>query len=243
MIFIDAETIPVVKNIADLDPRGQDLFMKRFQKQLDQDSLLTPQGLWIDNAPLHAEFGRVLCVSVGMRVTAKDAGPDDKFRIKSIAARDEQSVLLALSEILLKEVDLVGHNIKSFDLPFLFRRFIILGLPIPPCLQISGKKPWDIPHKDTLEMWSCGDFSAKITLDRLAYALGLESPKHEICGADVGPLWYSNPNKEELPFDRDDRVLAIIKRYCAGDVLTSANCFYRMKGLPVIKFEHVTYVD
>lgn len=242
MMFIDIETIPAVKSLRDLDTRGQELFMERFNRQLQEAK--SPQEVWVDSAALHAEFGRVLCASIGIKNVTKNKDEEEKveFRVKSIAARDEKLILLKLTEILLKETYLCGHNIKAFDLPFLFRRLIINSLPVPQCLQIAGLKPWNIPHDDTLEMWACGDFGSKISLDRLAYALSLPSPKTTICGSDVGPLWYSESAVEELPFDRDERVLNIIKKYCEGDVITQANCFYRLKGLPIILPEQVVYV-
>lgn len=258
MMFIDIESVPVVGDFDLLDERGQLLFCKKFDKELKElgyEPAPTeptcpnlPKNtyrnmLFWRNAALHAEFGRVLCVSMGIKSDPKTKDDKPEFRIKSIADRDEKQVLLKVSDILLKETSLCGHNIKAFDLPFLFRRLIINSLPVPPCLQISGRKPWEIPHNDTLEMWACGDFNGKISLDRLAYALNLPSPKQEISGADVGPLWYSEGEKEELPFDRDERVLKIIKRYCAGDVLTQANCYFKIKGLPIIQYNEVTYVD
>lgn len=253
MIFIDCETVPVVADFTELDPRGQELFRKRFQKEINDPGELISQEkaaphVWQEKASMMAEFARVLCVSMGFLKEAKVQKDGEtiittEFRIKSIAERNENLLLAKVAEILLKEEQLAGHNIKEFDLPFLFRRMIINNIPIPRCLQIEGKKPWEIPHKDTMEMWACGDFRSKISLDRLAYALGLASPKQDISGADVAALWYSEPEKEELPFDRDDRVLARIKRYCAGDVLTTANSYFRMKGLPLIAPEQVTYID
>lgn len=241
-MFIDIETVPVVKNFSDLDDRGKALFCQRFEKHINERQ--SEQIVWVEHAALYAEFARVICVTVGIR-TSKKEGDSEKveFRIKSVADRDEKISLLKLSEILLRETHLSGHNIKAFDIPFLLRRYIINNLPVPTCLQVMGRKSWEIPHDDTMEMWACGDFNGKISLDRLAYALGLSSPKTEISGADVGPLWYSDGIKDELPFDRDERVLKIISRYCSGDVLTQANCYYRMKGLPIIKPESIVYVE
>lgn len=238
MMFIDLESVPVAIVWSDLDDRGKALFCHKFKKQIDETR--SEQQVWIDNAALHAEFGRVICVTIGIKTEKKDGQME--FRLKSFADRDEKQLLLKLSEILIRETHLSGHNIKAFDLPFLFRRLIINNLPVPNCLQVAGKKPWEIPHDDTLELWACGDFNGKISLDRLAYALGLPSPKAEISGADVGPLWYSEGDKEELPFDRDDRVLKIISNYCSRDVITQANCYYRIKGLPLIPLEAVVYV-
>lgn len=149
MMFIDCETIPIVKNFRDLDPRGQDLFLKKCKKQLDETA--NPEQVWVDNAALHAEFGRVLCVSMGVKKS--DAkGESVEFRVKSLADRDEKQVFLKLTEVLLKENHLSGHNIKSFDLPFLFRRlrcghaatsavrYHLIGYPTPSVCHHQSRR-------------------------------------------------------------------------------------------------------
>lgn len=235
-MFIDIETIPSVKEIKDLDIRGQELFTKRFQKELDQHQ--SWQDVWQKCAALHAEFSRVLCISVGFKNSPKiekgqEVIPSAEFRVKSIAEGDERQLLLKACEILLKQNHLIGHNIKGFDVPFLLRRLIVNNIPVPPVLNVLGLKPWEIPHSDTQEMWACGDFGGKISLDRMAYALGLPSPKTDISGADIAELWYKD----------GDASLPRIKKYCEGDVITSANCYYRIKGLPTIKPEEIVNVE
>lgn len=244
MMFLDIETVPVVKNMwpDGLDTRGKDLFMKKFRKEFDL-TVLTEGGpswftVWNQNAALHAEFGRVACISIGIRadiLNDKKEKTGVEFRVKSFIDQDEVKMLLAATEVLLKEYELCGHNILDFDVPFLYRRLVIKGLPVPPCLNIAGKKTWDIPHHDTLILWRCGQFKNYTSLDQLAYALGLPSPKETISGADVGPLWYGP--KEWLEKEQT------IKTYCQGDVVTQANCFYRLKGLPIIQPDEIIYVD
>jgi uncharacterized protein YprB with RNaseH-like and TPR domain len=48
-----------------------------------------------------------------------------------------------------------GHNAKEFDIPFLARR-MINQIALPDKLNLFGKKPWEIPHLDTLELWKFG---------------------------------------------------------------------------------------
>ena len=48
---------------------------------------------------------------------------------------------------------LCGHNSKEFDIPFIARRMIIHNMPLPDKLNLFGKKPWEIPHLDTMDLW------------------------------------------------------------------------------------------
>ena len=80
---------------------------------------------------------------------------------------------------------LCGHNAKEFDLPFIARRCIIKGIALPAKLNLVGKKPWEIPHLDTLEMWKFGDYKHFTSLKLLAKVLGIPSPKDDIDGSEV----------------------------------------------------------
>ena len=71
------------------------------------------------------------------------------------------------------ELTLCAHNGKEFDFPYLCRRLMVNGLPLPHTLQISGKKPWEILHKDTLEQWQFGDKRHFVPLDLLAAVLNV----------------------------------------------------------------------
>ena len=46
-----------------------------------------------------------------------------------------------------------AHNGKEFDFPFIARRMIVHRIALPKKLNLFGKKPWEVPHLDTLEMW------------------------------------------------------------------------------------------
>ena len=111
-----------------------------------------------------------------------------------------------------------GHNIKEFDIPFLCRRMVINGMELPSCMQLSGKKPWDITHIDTLELWRFGDYKHFTSLALLAAVLDIPSPKGDIDGSMVGTVYWK------------DKDLARIAKYCLGDVLTTARVFLRLKG-------------
>lgn len=243
--FIDIETVPVVNDY----PMAQELgmiFNKKFGKELDELPLTPAIGLtydtqnkfWGSKAGLYAEFGKIVCVSIGkMQAT--------KFYIKTICSRDEKTLLTQLSEQLSKVNVLCAHNGKEFDYPMLYRRYLINDLPVPQTLVVAGKKSWDIPHLDTMEMWSHMQWKYRCSLELLAHVLGLPSPKKEMDGSQVAEVYYSmfdGIKNDELPFDKEKETLDKIGKYCSGDILTLANVFCKMTGQPIIKDDQVEYV-
>jgi uncharacterized protein YprB with RNaseH-like and TPR domain len=102
---------------------------------------------------------------------------------------------------------LCGHNAKEFDIPFLARRMIINQIALPDKLNLFGKKPWEIPHLDTLELWKFGDYKHYTSLKLMCKVLGIPSPKGDIDGSQVGHVFY---------VDKDiDRIVA----YCEKTLL------------------------
>lgn len=252
MMFPDIETIPIVKDFYSLDDRGKALFCKTFRFKIDSrlkelqlgptkyDNIVATvhNEIFTEEAALNAIFGRILCVSIGV-LDAKNS----KFRVKTIIDRDERTVLLKSCEILINADSLCAHNGIEFDYPFFARRCIIHGIPIPPVLNIANKKVYELQLFDTMNFWGHLQWKHKVALDLLAFAFGFPSPKEKIDGSMIAPMFYSEPEKDELPFDKDARVFKIIGDYCGLDVVTLANVFYRIKGLPIIQPENVVYVE
>lgn len=240
MYFIDIETIPDEQNPDFEEKKAMwDLFTKKFERE----SLLKPfirdehwQNFYSEKAGLFAEFGRVLCVSLG---TEKNG----KFYVKYFAGRLEKDLLLQVATKLADAHALCGHNIKEFDFPFLFRRMLVNGIPLPPIFQTYGKKPWELIIDDTMQMWSSTAWNYKCSLDLIAHTLKLPSPKAEMSGKKVADVWFNEPLLDgELPFDRDDRVLKKIGTYCMGDVVTTAKVYCRIRGLPELTDENIVYL-
>jgi DNA polymerase elongation subunit (family B) len=129
-----------------------------------------------------------------------------------------------------KELVLCAHNGKEFDFPYLCRRMLINGLSIPKQLQIAGKKPWEINHLDTMELWKFGDFKNYISLNLLATVLGIPNPKDDIQGSDVHWVYWQ------------EKDLKRIQTYCQKDVLTTAQILMKFKGMPSLSEELISYV-
>src|SRR5690606_29810242 len=90
------------------------------------------------------------------------------------------------------------------------RRMIINGIELPTALNIQGKKPWEIPHLDTMELWKFGDYKHYTSLNLLAAVLDIPTPKDDIDGSQVAAVYY------------EDKDLERIKTYCESDVLIVA---------------------
>ncbi|MBL7803570.1 MAG: 3'-5' exonuclease [Saprospiraceae bacterium] len=236
ILFLDIETVPSVREFDELSEEMQELWaikskslLRNYEGELEFDQLAELFG---SRAGIYAEFGKIVCVSVGFLTRSPDGGTP-LLRLKSFASHSEAHLLEDFSELLSKRPNfaLCGHNIKEFDIPYLCRRMMINQLPLPAMLDIAGKKPWEVKHLlDTMEMWKFGDSKSFTSLRLLAAVFDLPSPKDDIAGGDVASVYW------------DDRDLDRIATYCEKDVLATVQLFLRMKRLPILGSEQVVVV-
>ncbi|MEC4083789.1 3'-5' exonuclease [Myroides odoratimimus] len=215
LLFFDIETVPEVPAFNDLDEEMQDLFdIKTAYQRRDGQTAAE----FYERAGIWAEFGKVVCISVGY-FTYKNG--DRQFRVKSFAG-EECRLLQEFSNLIDEYFNdptrvLCGHNIKEFDIPFVVRRMLINEVKIPNKLCIIGKKPWEVNHLDTMEMWKIGDYKHFTSLRLLTRILGIPSPKDDIDGSEVAKVYYE---------DKDiDRIIV----YCEKDVVAVAQVLLRFK--------------
>lgn len=215
ILFLDIETVPEQAAYEDLDPEMQMLYEAKTSYQrkdaVSAEEFYSHAGIW-------AEFGKIVCISVGYFVFKNDIR---QFRTTSFFGEEPQLLkdFSALLETHFSKPQYVlcGHNAKEFDYPFLARRMIIHGLRIPAKLNLFGKKPWEIPHLDTLELWKFGDFKHYTSLKLLTKILDIPSPKGDIDGSQVAQVYYQ---------DQDiDRIIT----YCEKDVVAVAQIILRFK--------------
>lgn len=181
-------------------------------------------------AAIYAEFGKIICISCGC---LQGSGDERKLVVKSYGGHDEKKLLTEFADMLRKwggdaEKYLCAHNGKEFDYPYLCRRMIVNGIEIPEALKISGRKPWEVRHLDTMEMWKFGDFKSFTSLKLLAKVLGIASPKDDIDGSMVNSVYWI-----EKDLDR-------IVEYCQKDVVTLAQVLLRFHCEPQIKKENIS---
>jgi len=230
ILFLDIETVPESPNFDELDTVKQELFAQKTKYQRKED--FSPEEFY-DRAGIWAEFGKIICISVGF---FDDHSSDITFRLKSFYGNDESKILIDFKSLLEKYYSqkqhvLCGHNGKEFDFPYIARRMIINKIELPEKLNLFGKKPWEVAHLDTLEMWKFGDYKHYTSLNLLTNILGIASPKEDIDGSQVAQVYY-----EENDLDR-------IAKYCENDTLAVAQVYLRLMHFEILKEEQVVRVE
>ncbi|MGB5190968.1 3'-5' exonuclease [Robiginitalea sp.] len=228
ILFLDIETVPQSPDFNTLSEEAQELWALKTKYQRKDE--YTPEQFY-ERAGIWAEFGIIVCISVGYFLQTQDGRT---FRVRSFTGA-EDALLREFSELLDSHFSerrhlLCAHNGKEFDFPYLARRMIILGIPIPKKLLMFGKKPWEIPHLDTMELWRFGDFKNYTSLKLLAYVLGVPSPKEDIDGSMVRDVYY-----EEHDLER-------IVHYCERDVVTVAQVFLRLRNEDLLAEDQIVHV-
>lgn len=216
LLFLDIETVPETQDFNQLELEKQELWEHKSAYQRKDD--FTAEEFY-HRAGIWAEFGKIVCISVGYFVFK---GETRNFRVTSYYD-DEIKLLKAFKNLLIEHFGqtkhlLCAHNGKEFDFPYIARRMLIHGIKLPYKLDLFGKKPWEVPHLDTMELWKFGDYKHYTSLKLMANVLGIPSPKDDMDGSMVRDVFY-----EEKDLDR-------IVKYCELDVVTTAQVFLRLRG-------------
>ena len=213
VLFLDIETVPAFGNWEEVSPEEQKLWDKKTKGQRGDEVFVGE--FYEERAGVMAEFGKIICISVGMLEKS------NYLRIKSFSGDDEARLLEDFGKIFnssrLSNSILCAHNGKEFDFPWIARRMLINGFQPPVPFQMFGKKPWEVPHLDTMELWKFGDWKSYTSLELLAHVFGVPTPKDDIDGSMVAEIYYK------------EKDLSRIVTYCEKDVLTLANVFRRMR--------------
>src|SRR5690606_27075944 len=108
-------------------------------------------------------------------------------------------------------------------------RMVIHQIDIPNQINAMGKKPWEITHLDTMELWKFGDYKHFTSLKLLCKILTIPTPKDDIDGSQVAEVYYKEKDI--------DRIIV----YCEKDVLAVAQVVLRWKKLPRLdKTEYIS---
>jgi hypothetical protein len=229
ILFLDIETVPQEESWEDLSKETQHLFDKKTKYQRKED--FTAEQFY-DRAGIWAEFGKIICISVGYFV---DVDSKKQLRVTSFFGDDEHKLLSEFKVLLDKHFTkkdnvLCAHNGKEFDFPFIARRMIIHKIDLPKKLNLFGKKPWEVPHIDTLELWKFGDYKHYTSLKLLTSILGVPSPKDDIDGSEVAAVYYKEKNIER------------IVRYCEKDTVAVAQILLRFNNEDLIEDKDIVSV-
>ena len=228
ILFLDIETVPEVQQFSDLDETKQYLWDLKSQYQRKDNESAED---FYERAGIWAEFGKIVCISVGY---FKLQGDNRQFRVTSFFG-DEINILKDFKNLLITHFSeakhlLCAHNGKEFDFPYIARRMIIHNIELPHKLNLFGKKPWEVPHLDTLELWKFGDYKNYTSLKLLTHILGIPSPKDDIDGSEVYRVYYEENNI--------DRIIL----YCEKDTIAVAQIFLRLRGDAILTDDDIIHI-
>lgn len=228
ILFLDVETVPLYADYNQAPEQYKQLW-ERKASYIMKNETDTAESLYT-RAGIYAEFGKIICISVGYLHSTEE---QLSLRIKSFSGDDEKKILSDFAALLKffedknKEIILCAHNGKEFDFPYISRRMLVNNLPLPTILQIAAKKPWEVQHLDTLDLWKFGDYKHYTSLELLAYIFNIPTPKSDIKGSDVARVYWKEKN------------LNRIVEYCQRDVITVAQLLLRFMGRPLINNEQI----
>ena len=228
ILFLDIETVPETEHFNELSHTKKELWELKTKYQRKEEFSAEE---FYDRAGIWAEFGKIVCISVGF---FKNQGETRQFRTTSYYG-DEVTVLKEFKILLETHYSdnrylLCAHNGKEFDFPYIARRMIIHNISLPNKLNLFGKKPWDVPHLDTLELWKFGDYKTFTSLKLLTNVLGIPSPKDDIDGSEVRDVFY---NEKDI-----DRIIT----YCEKDTIAVAQIFLRLRGDTILNDDEILHV-
>ena len=217
IMFLDIETVPGAAKYDDLPEQMQTLWEKKAKSMSEFVTFSENSARELYNrAAIYAEFGKIVCISVGIF-------SGEKFLLHSFAGKDEKALLEDFVTTMKSWVNdptraICGHNAKEFDIPFIARRLLINGFRLPTMFNLSGKKPWELIHLDTMDLWKFGDYKHFTSLELLATVFGIPTPKDDINGSQVGQVFWM------------DGDINRIATYCQKDVLTTARLYLKLLG-------------
>ena len=225
ILFLDIETVPQFADYDSLDNPTKLLWEAKTKYQ--RKETFTPKEFY-DRAGIWAEFGKIICISVGYFKQKEDP---INFRVTSFYG-EEGDILKDFKALLETHFNksnhlLCAHNGKEFDFPYIARRMVILGIDLPEKLNLFGKKPWEVPHLDTLELWKFGDYKTFTSLSLMAHVLGIQSPKDDISGEQVRDVFYKEKDI--------DRIVA----YCEKDTVTVAQIILKLRNQDLLNASEV----
>ncbi|MDO9274180.1 MAG: 3'-5' exonuclease [Lutibacter sp.] len=230
ILFLDIETVPEVENFSELSEEKQELFAQKTAYQRKEE---VTSNEFYERAGIWAEFGKIVCISVGYFVNFNSK--NRTFRVTSFYGDDETVILNGFKKLLESHFNkpehiLCAHNGKEFDFPYIARRMIINQIALPEKLNLFGKKPWEIGHLDTMEMWKFGDYKHYTSLKLLTLILNIPSPKDDISGSEVCGVYYK------------EKDVARIAIYCEKDTIAVAQLLLRFNNEPLIEELNIVHV-
>ncbi len=224
ILFLDIETVAATDAYDSLDERLKTQWARKASFFKAREEGQSDKDLYHERAGIYAEFGKIIVIAIGKFVDNEKG--ERCLKTRCLANHDEKALLNEFKATVEKmdqsTLKLCAHNGKEFDFPYISRRMLVNEISLPAVLNMSGRKSWDIPHLDTMEMWKFGDYKHYTSLDLLAAIFNIPTSKGELDGSKVNSTYYQ------------EKDLKKIAEYCVGDVVALAQLFLRLKGQSLI---------
>jgi len=214
----DIETIPL--------PKEQRMFSKPTEDSIKYGNLKDPikrkdkydEALvaWEtgEDAALRPETGRVAMIGI-----CTEDNPVEI--IEGGETNDEISILCefwdTLGEMTRDRDMVIGFNSNNFDVPFLIKRSLILGVEVFPCFRLDISHYHPSIFIDLMQMWAFGVKGEYISLKYLCGAMGIPVKEGPVEGKDFFKWWAGGNEKREL-----------CREYCRQDVDATRNLAVRL---------------
>ncbi|RFS16047.1 ribonuclease H-like domain-containing protein [Emticicia sp. C21] len=232
ILFIDIETVSQEAHLDALDSRLKQLWLKKASYFQNVENL-SNEEIYLKRSSIYAEFGKIICIGIGGIFS--DDNDELALRVKMIRGETEMEILKEFKNILEKHkagasLMLCAHNGKEFDFPYICRRMLVNEITLPRVLQVSGKKPWEINHIDTLDLWKFGDYKNYTSLDLLAAIFDIPGGETEVSGELINDIYYKEKDK------------AKIEQYCAEYIVVLTQLYMKMNNWSLINENNIEVI-
>jgi predicted PolB exonuclease-like 3'-5' exonuclease len=217
-LFLDIETIPSGKKISPMNMpyKGTATKQETIDKWYAEKAAEASEQEYRKRA-LDSMKGKILCIGYAF-------DKDEPAIIKG----EEKEIISEFNDIIENipitnqaTLNIIGHNIKGFDAPWIFRKAIQYKFKALITFM-SGYPRWntlftDKKMIDTMELWGYMDYKNFISMDDIATFLGIPGKK----GMD---------GSQVFDFFKEGKLNDIFE-YCKGDVVEVRSIYYRLIGL------------
>lgn len=230
ILFLDIETVAATSEYSLLEERLKAQWLRKASFFKQREEGVTDEDMYNERAGIYAEFGKIIVIGVGKFIENENG--QLTLKTKALFDHDEKKLLESFKSLLEKmdaNAKLCAHNGKEFDFPYLSRRMLVNEIGLPALLNFAGKKPWDVPHLDTMELWKFGDYKHYTSLDLLAAIFNIPTSKSGMDGSQVNGVYYQ------------EKDLNKIAEYCVRDVVAVAQVYLKMSGMSAIPQQQIQY--
>lgn len=220
-LFFDLETLPtddpdVVEQLAEkIKPPGNYSKPDTIAAwERDEKPKLLAEA--VSKTGLDGTYGRICCIgwAYNERPVQSTVGDEREVIETFFDAVQTSTSIYIEGSTLGSPMTVAGHNMRAFDMKFLWKRATVLKIKKPKSMPWNATY-WDERIQDTLLMWD-SDPSKRISLDRLCKVLGVRSSKNGFDGSMVADAWARGEKQK-------------IATYCEGDVDAMRECWWRMQ--------------